>query len=138
MGLKILLDTNVASEPLRRVPDRGVLESLERHSGECAVSSVTLHEMWFGAGKLPRSRYRSKIEQYLREFVPGAYAILPYDEAAARWHAGERARLGRAGRTAPIADGQIAAIAAVNDLVLVTADRRGFTGFRGLVVRYWS
>jgi tRNA(fMet)-specific endonuclease VapC len=46
--------------------------------------------------------------------------VLPYDGAAARWHARERARLAKLGRPAPFADGQVAAIAAVNQLVLVT------------------
>ena len=46
--------------------------------------------------------------------------IIPYDIAAAEWFARERARLTAIGKTPAYADGQIAAIAQVNDLTLVT------------------
>ena len=37
----------------------------------------------------------------------------------------------------PFVDGQIAAIACVNDLVLVTANKVDFRGFKGLRVEGW-
>jgi tRNA(fMet)-specific endonuclease VapC len=40
--------------------------------------------------------------------------------------------------TAPFIDGQIAAIASVNDLVLVTANKADLRGFRGLRVQSWA
>jgi tRNA(fMet)-specific endonuclease VapC len=64
--------------------------------------------------------------------------ILPYDEEAASWHARERARLARRGRPPSAADGQIAAIARVNELVLVTANSRDFRRFEGLSLEDWS
>jgi tRNA(fMet)-specific endonuclease VapC len=64
--------------------------------------------------------------------------ILDYDRAAAEWHAHERARLVSAGRTPPFIDGQIAAIARVNDLILVTANKSDFGGFKGLRVECWT
>lgn len=63
--------------------------------------------------------------------------ILPYDEAAADWHADERARLAAIGLTPPFADGQIAAVAAVNGLVLVTANVADFRHFQGVTVEDW-
>jgi len=53
------------------------------------------------------------------------------------WPARERARLSKAGRRPPFVDGQIAAIAATNGLVLVTANPKDFTVFRGLEVTDW-
>ena len=64
--------------------------------------------------------------------------ILPYDRPAAEWHAAERARLGLAGQTPPFADGQIAAVAQVNGLTLVTANISDFQNLRGLRVEDWS
>ena len=64
--------------------------------------------------------------------------ILEYDHRAASWYALERARLVAAGRTLPFVDGQIAAIAGVNDLILVTSNRSDFRGFKGLQVRNWT
>lgn len=63
--------------------------------------------------------------------------ILPYDEAAARWHGQEQARLARLGRTPAFIDGQIAAIAKVNGLVLVTRNLKDFENFTELSVENW-
>jgi len=63
---------------------------------------------------------------------------LPYDQRAARWHASERARLVVAGRSPPVADGQIAAVARTNDLVLVTLDQANYAGFEDLRVEDWQ
>ena len=54
----------------------------------------------------------------------------PDDEVAVAWHGHERARPEALGRPAPFADGQIAAIAHVNDLVLVTLNTRAFARFK--------
>ncbi len=64
--------------------------------------------------------------------------VLAYDDAAATWHADERARLERAGKPRPFADGQVAAIAAVNDLVLVTRNVKDFKPFRGVEIVDWA
>lgn len=64
--------------------------------------------------------------------VLASFPVLEYDREAADWHARERARLSALGRTPPIIDGQIAAIAHVNDLFMVTTNVRHFEGFRGL------
>jgi tRNA(fMet)-specific endonuclease VapC len=63
--------------------------------------------------------------------------ILPYDERAAEWHAKERARLSSLGQTPAFVDGQIAGIAKVNGLVLVTRNTIDFKKFSGLKVENW-
>jgi tRNA(fMet)-specific endonuclease VapC len=55
--------------------------------------------------------------------------VLPYDEHAASWHARERARLTKRGKPPSFVDGQIAAVAAVNGLTLVTRNVRDFVAF---------
>jgi tRNA(fMet)-specific endonuclease VapC len=114
-----------------------VLSRLERHEGEIATSSVTWHEMLFGSRTVPGARKRDLIERYLREVVAPNIPILSYDALAAEVHASERARLIRLGRTPPFADGQIAAIARVNGLVLVTRNLPDFAGFEGIDVESW-
>jgi tRNA(fMet)-specific endonuclease VapC len=138
VNLKYLLDTNVVSEPLRSNPAAAILRRLRRHEGETAIAATVWHELQFGCARLPRSRRKAAIERYLEEVVLASFPILDYGRAAAEWHAVERARLEAAGKTPPFVDGQIAAIASVNDLVLVTSNKSDFRGFRGLRVQSWA
>lgn len=138
MSLKFLLDTNVVSEPLRPAPRHGIIRKLSRHEDEIAIPSVAWHELRFGAERLPPSRRREVIEQYLEEVVAASMPILDYDRASAQWHARERARLEARGETPPFADGQIAAIAAVNSLTLVTFNDIDFRRFHDLHVVSWA
>ena len=64
--------------------------------------------------------------------------MLDYDLDGADWHARERARLVAAGKTPPFVDGQIAAIACVNDLTLVTSNLDDFREFGELKVESWA
>ena len=136
--MKYLLDTNIVSEPLRPAPNPKVMARLKRHSGELAIASLVWHELWFGSQRLPVSTKRTVIERYLNEVVAVSMAILPYDQAAAEWHATERARLMALGRTPPFVDGQIMAIAKANGLILVTLNPKDYEAFAGVKVEDWS
>ena len=134
MSLRFLLDTNVLSEPVKQRPQPDALRFLDLNADALATCSVVWHELWFGAIRLPASRRRRTLERYLRDVVEATLPILPYDAEAAAWHGRERARLERTGRKVTFADGQIAAIAAVNELVVVTRNARDFARFRGVKV----
>ena len=138
MTTRFLLDTNVVSEPLRPQPSAGVMRRLRDHDGEMAIPALVWHELRFGCARLARSRRREAIERYLDEVVAVSLPVLDYDRGAADWHALERARLVAAGRTPPFVDGQIAAIARVNDLILVTSNEADFQDFKGLRLRSWA
>ena len=127
----------MVSETARLEPDLGVVAGIAAHPGEMAIAAPVWHELRFGCERLPRSRRRKLLEGWLAEVVAPALPVVPYDGAAAAWHARERARLGKAGRTPPFVDGQIAAIAATNDLVLVTANPKDVKAFRDLEVLDW-
>lgn len=132
-----LLDTNVLSELNRSAPDPSLLAKMKEHENALATASVVWHELVFGAARLPASRQRARLEHFLVEVVAATMAVLPYDAAAADWHGRERARLTRSGHSPSFVDGQIAAIAAVNGLVLVTDNVRHFERFEGLRVERW-
>lgn len=138
MTLRYLLDTSIVSAPMSRRPNPAVVERLDEHGSECAIGAPVWHELTYGARRLPRGRRRAGLEAYLRDVVHKSFPILPYDEAAAAWHGQERARLETLGRAAPFVDGQIAAIAHVSRLVLVTINTGDFAGFKGLTVEDWS
>ncbi len=138
MTLRYLLDTSIVSNPVSRTPNARVLERLDADGPECAIAAPVWHELTFGCRRLPQGHRRVALETYIQDVVHESFAILPYDEVAAAWHGHERARLEALGRPAPYVDGQIAAIAHVNDLVLVTANTKDFARFKGLKVENWA
>ena len=123
--------------PLRPKPSASVLRKLQKHEQEIAIASIAWHELRFGIERLPLSGRRDVIERYLEEVVLPAIPILAYDQSAAEWHARERARLVATGDAPSFADGQIAAIAHVHDLTVVTFNEADFKGFEGLQVTTW-
>jgi tRNA(fMet)-specific endonuclease VapC len=138
LTVRYLLDTGIVSNPISKKPDPAILKRLEEHGSECAIAAPVWHELTYGCRRLPRGKRRSAIEAYLRDVVRGSFPNLAYDEAAATWHAEERARLESLGQTSPFVDGQIAAIAKVHGLTVVTTNDKDFGGFRGLAVENWS
>jgi tRNA(fMet)-specific endonuclease VapC len=133
---RYLLDTNVLSEPKAQKPKRAVLERLRKHASVVATAAPCIHELLFGAERLPASARRRAYDVFVQEWVE-AIPILPYDLDAARWHARERARLAGLGKTPAFVDGQIAAIAATQNLCLVTRNVRDFRSFQGLRLENW-
>ncbi|MGB3309317.1 MAG: type II toxin-antitoxin system VapC family toxin [Nodosilinea sp.] len=136
-GPRFLLDTNVVSEPLKPQPNAKVLRLLRIHGGAVAIAAVTYHEMKYGCLKLPASQKRQRLELYLQQRVEAVLPIFPYDDQAAAWHAIERERLTKQGKTPPYLDSQIAAIAAVNRLTLVTRNITDFESFQDLPLENW-
>jgi tRNA(fMet)-specific endonuclease VapC len=102
-----------------------------------ATASVVWYELLYGCHLLPDSTRRHKMEKYVHEVVRRIMPILAYTAEAAAWHAAERVRLELLGHTPPYADSQIAAIAKVNGLVLVTNNVRDFERFEGLKIQNW-
>lgn len=137
MTLKYFLDTNIVSEPLRPTPNAGIMRKLRKHEEEIAIASIVWHELRFGVERLPPSRRRDLVERYLEDVVLATIPVFDYDRPAAEWHARERARLAARGETPPFADGQIAAIAHVHDLTVVTLNEADFRRFDGLQVTRW-
>ncbi|HEV2718868.1 MAG TPA: type II toxin-antitoxin system VapC family toxin [Thermoanaerobaculia bacterium] len=131
-----LLDTNVVSEAMRPSPRERIVQKIHRHENQIAIASVVWHELWYGVGLLPRSHRRDDFEKYLNGFV-AMFKLIDYDRVAAEWHARERVRLAVQGQMPPFLDGQIAAVAAVHDLTLVTFNTVHFNRFAGLRVESW-
>jgi tRNA(fMet)-specific endonuclease VapC len=134
--VKFLLDTNALAEAVKPAPNAGFLKRLRASDAKLAIASVTLHEALYGVERLPDGKRKEGLREYMREVVTKMSAF-SYDARAAEWHARERVRLDATGRTMPYADGQIAAVAVVNALTLVTANVRDFRHVDGLRVENW-
>jgi len=135
--MKYLLDTNVLSESVKTSPQKSVLKLTERHQHEIVTAAPVWYELFYGCQRLPVSRKREILETFLYDVLKPNMTILPYDERAAEWHAKERARLTSLGQMPSFVDGQIAAIAKVNDLILVTRNTSDFKKFSGLKLENW-
>jgi len=135
--MKYLLDTNVVSECVKTTPNESVLHKLEKHEHEIVTAAPVWHELQYGCRRLPGSRKRKIIESFLNDVVRQNMLILSYDDRAAEWHARERVRLSSKGKMPPFVDGQIAAIAKVNGLVLVTRNVEDYESFSGLKTENW-
>ena len=137
MSLRYLLDTNIISEAIRPQPNANVMQQLLVARSTAAIGSIVWHEVLVGCYRMPESKRRSIIEVYLQEEVKARLPILPYTQEAAEWFSVERARLVPLGLSPSYADGQIAAIAAVNDLILVTRNVSDYQHFTGLTIENW-
>jgi tRNA(fMet)-specific endonuclease VapC len=135
--MKYLLDTNVLSEAVKKERSQIVLSKLKKHQGEMATAASVWHELVYGCLRLPQSKKKKVLQAYLQDVILPNIPILPYDQRAANWHAEQRSRLTAAGKTPPFVDGQIAAIAFVNGLCLVTRNLKDYKPFDGVQLENW-
>jgi len=132
-----LLDTNIISEPSKQIPNENVLHKLKQHNGRYAISAITWHELNYGVDRMPASKRKSRLQQYLHVLEVSQLTILAYDKIAARWLATERNRLVSTGNTPAKEDSEIAAIAVTNKLILVTRNTTDFEPINELVIENW-
>lgn len=136
MTVRFLLDSNILSKPSRPIPNAQVLNRLNLYRSQVGVASIVVHEILYGYWRLPPSRRKDSLWQYIQASVL-PLPIFSYDLKAAQWHAQERARLAKIGKTPAFADGQIASIAYCQELVLVTNNVSDFQDFAGLAIANW-
>lgn len=94
-----------------------------------APPSIAWHGLIYGAERMDEGRQRSYLLEYLCEVVQPSMPILPYDAAAAQWHGQARSALEKEGLSTAFADGQIAGIAGVEGLNVVTENISDFEPF---------
>jgi tRNA(fMet)-specific endonuclease VapC len=138
LNLKYLLDTSTLSAVIAAKPSRAVLNRLGQRGPQCAIASVVWNELVYGWHRLPEGKRKSELDAFLHDVVLKSFPVLAYGEEAAIWHGLERARQERVGRPGPYVDGQIAAIAHVNGLILVTANVCDFARFKNIVAEDWT
>lgn len=134
--LRYLLDTNVLSEPCKPEPNAHVIVKLDQCRDQIALAAQTLYELQRGVNLLAEGRRKTHISHYI-EGIRATLPILPYDEAAAYWQANEVIRLKQIGITPSFVDMQIAAVAIVNGLTLITRNTADFQHFLGLNIENW-
>jgi toxin FitB len=135
----ILLDTNVVSEAMKPEPNPAVRNWLDEQAAETLyLSSVTIAELMFGIGTLPKGRRKDKLAAALDGVLElFTDRILPFDIGAARrYDLAVKARA--AGKGFPTPDGYIAAIAASHEFAVASRDTSAFIAAGLTVIDPWT
>jgi toxin FitB len=136
----ILLDTNVVSEAMKPEPNPAVRDWLDEQAAETLyLSSVTIAELMFGIGALPKGRRKDKLAAAL-DGVLEVFTdrILPFDIGAARRYADLAVKARAAGKGFPTPDGYIAAIAASREFAVASRDTSAFIAAGLTVIDPWT
>jgi toxin FitB len=137
----ILLDTNVVSEPIRRHPDRRLLDWLDAQAIETLYfAAISLAELLLGAENLPVGTRQTAIAAALERQIADLFGdrIIAFDIAAAEAYARAVARARSQGHAISIADGQIAGVAASRNLRVATRDETPFQAAGLEVINPWK
>jgi predicted nucleic acid-binding protein len=136
----ILLDTNVVSEAMKPKPNPAVRNWLDEQAAETLyLSSVTVAELMFGIGALPRGKRKHKLAATLDGVLElFTTRVLPFDTEAARRYADLAVKARAAGKGFPTPDGYIAAIAASREFAVASRDTSAFIAAGLIVIDPWA
>jgi predicted nucleic acid-binding protein len=136
----ILLDTNVVSEAMKPKPNPAVRNWLDEQAAETLyLSSVTVAELMFGIGALPRGKRKDKLAATLDGVLElFTTRVLPFDTEAARRYADLAVKARAAGKGFPTPDGYIAAIAASREFAVASRDTSAFIAAGLIVIDPWA
>lgn len=139
--MNFLLDTNVVSEWTKPRPDSGVVDWLAQIDEDTVfLSVVTFAELRHGIERLPASKRRKQLDEWLRGDLPLRFEqrILQVDGAVADEWGRLVARRDALGRPIHAMDALIAATAQVHALTLVTRNAADFEASVESVVNPWK
>jgi predicted nucleic acid-binding protein len=139
--MKYLLDTCVISELVAKNPNEQVVEWVDEVDEQLlTLSVITLGEIKRGIEKLPESRRKQRLNEWLAEdlLIRFEQKILSIDTAVMLTWGAMVARMESQGRSMPVIDSLIAAIASHYDLQLVTRNEKDFVGSGVTVVNPWK
>jgi predicted nucleic acid-binding protein len=137
----IVLDTNVVSEPMKVDASPVVQAWLDRQVAETLyLTATSLAELMFGVEVMPAGKRKDGIAAALVELLERLFGsrILPFDREAAVTYATLVGRAQAVGRAISVADGQIAAIAAVQSFRVATRDAGPFLAAGLSVIDPWQ
>jgi toxin FitB len=138
--VKYLLDTCVLSELVKPQPEPRVLDWINRREEtELHVAAMTLAELQRGVARLPISRRKSELSDWLAQMQAGfAGRVLPFTAETASYWGEMCARAEAGGRTLAAFDSLIAATALEHGLALVTRNEADFAAAPVVVITPWK
>lgn len=139
--MSYLLDTNIVSEWVKPRPEPKVVNWLaDIDEDRVFLSVVTLAELRHGVERLPASRRRTRLDEWLRHDLPARFEgrVLPMDETIAAAWGVIVARREAKGRPIGVMDAWIAATAETHELTLVTRNAADFRDAVSAVLDPWA
>ena len=137
----IVLDTCVISEPMKAKANLAVVAWLDRQVAETLYLTATnLSELLTGIELLAGGRRKRNMAEELRELLDRLFGerFLEFDREAAVAYSILVGRASSKGLAISVADGQIAAIAAVHGFTVATRDTAPFLAVGVPVVNPWE
>jgi len=137
----ILLDTNVISEPMHRVPDPRISAWINAQPLDTLyLSAINVAELRSGVALLPEGKRRAALHESLEKRVLPMFIgrVLPFDMACTNVYAQLTAKFRATGTPVETADACIAAIALANGLSVATRDTLPFQAAGLKVINPWQ
>ena len=137
----IILDTNVLSALMRRIPDKDVIAWLDMQPrASIWTTSVTILEVRFGLQTMPAGKRRAALmgafETVLADMI--GQRIAPFDTAAAQQAGDLMAVRYQRGRPGELRDTMIAGIVLACHATLATRNTSHFEDLSDPVVNPWA
>jgi toxin FitB len=138
--MKFLLDTCVLSEFIKPQPNKHVNDWMKNISeADLLISVFTIGELRKGIDKLDAGKRRQKLNLWFEEIMNwGNGRILTFDKSSAKNWGTLVAQLELKGRSMPIIDSMIAAIAMTHECHLVTRNVNDFIDVNIPVLNPWE
>lgn len=135
--IEYTLDTNACIALINgtSVPVRRRFKEVLAEGSVVCVSTVALHELWYGVSKSTKHEYNT---ERLQVFLSGPIRLMAFDDADARAAGEVRALLEQERRPIGAYDSLLAGQAARRGMTLVTANIREFERVDGLMWEDWS
>jgi len=138
--MKYLLDTCVLSELVKATPEPAVLDWVAaRDEQDLFVAALSLAELHRGVARLPRSKRRTALTDWLMRVETGFEGrVLSFSQTTAHAWAEMTARAEARGKPMAAFDSLIAAVALEHSLALVTRNVRDFAATDLKLVNPWA
>ena len=138
--MRYLIDTCVLSELVKPAPEPAVLKWMgARQDRELFTSAMTLAELQRGIEKLPASRRRTELSDWLQQLEASwEDRVLPFTRETGHYWAQMVAKAEAAGQSMAAFDSIIAATALEHGLALVTRNVKDFVKAPVVLVNPWS
>jgi predicted nucleic acid-binding protein len=121
-----LLDSDVLSQPAKRVGDARVIAWLDENHTHCYTSSIVIAQLAFWV-RTKRGKQRVALQKWLTELVEAMRGrILGFNVSVAHVWADQQHQLKTAGKPMPVEDSYIAAIARRHNLTIATGNVTDF------------